>query len=55
MEQECPYCGHKEQWQGDPMEEDTVCETSCRECEKEFEVVCHVSVWLDSRKIEGGE
>ena len=52
MEEECPYCGHKQQYQGDPMGEDETSEEECKKCKKEFTVVQCCSYWLDSKKIE---
>lgn len=52
MEQECPYCGYLEQYQGDPLEDYEETETECRKCHKEYLVRQHYDAWLSSEKQE---
>ena len=40
----CPYCGHEETYQGDPMGDGDTTETECASCDKEYEIKCEISV-----------
>ena len=51
MEEECPYCGHTEQYQGDPLAEDERTESECRECGKTYTIIQCCSFWLNSEKL----